>query len=240
MVIKKALLQRIRDSSSYVHLLAGLRIWIAVSSTSFLVVALWSHASQLRRLSLTETTWWWIALGIGLSWLSLVINAIGWCQLLSWLGYQGSNRVLVRLYLHSNLLKYLPGGIWHLANRLKLLQSRAGFGAAFTSVLLEPLLMGAAAMLWVALSGCDPGLAVIATIPSLTLVTPIREPLLRCIETLYARQIYNINSSHHTGTPTGALYQSRVGYPWQPLLVEFAFVACRFSGFWCCVQAFVI
>ena len=30
----------------------------------------------------------------------------------------------------------------------------------------------------------------------------------------------------------------RDGYPWSPLLAELLFVACRFSGFWACLQVF--
>ena len=30
----------------------------------------------------------------------------------------------------------------------------------------------------------------------------------------------------------------RSGYPWSPLVAELTFVVCRFSGFFCCVQAF--
>ncbi|GCE64341.1 lysylphosphatidylglycerol synthetase family protein [cyanobiont of Ornithocercus magnificus] len=203
-------------------------------------MVLWKHASQLGKFPLTEIAWWWIALGTSLSWLSLVINALAWCQLLRWLGYQFTVNNLVRLYLRSNLLKYLPGGIWHLVDRLKALQPHAGFGTALASTLLEPLLMIAAAALWVPLGGWQSGLALVGVIPSLALIAPIREPLLHYLQCSYISQSRGLKFNQCIDLAINIPYCSRVGYPWQPLLSEFIFVACRFSGFWCCVQAFTI
>ena len=239
MVSKGSLLQRV-CSRSRVWLRINLRMCTVLLSLGFLAVVLWEHASQLGKLPLTEIAWWWIALGTGLSWLSLVINALAWCQLLRWLGYQSTVNDLVRLYLRSNLLKYLPGGIWHLVDRLKALQPYISLGAALASILLEPLLMVAAAALWVPLGGWQSGLALVGAIPSLALIAPIREPLLRYLQRSYIHQSHSLKLNQCIDLAITMPCCGRVGYPWQPLLSEFVFVACRFSGFWCCVQAFAI
>ena len=213
---------------------------IVLFSLSFLAMVSWKHASQLGKFPLTEIAWWWIALSTSLSWLSLVINALAWCQLLRWLGYQFTVSNLVSLYLRSNLLKYLPGGIWHLVDRLKALQPYTGFGAALVSTLLEPLLMIAAAALWVPLGGWQSGLALIGVIPSLALIAPIRELLLRYLQCSYICQSHSLKFNQYIDLAVTIPCCGRIGYPWQPLLSEFIFVACRFSGFWCCVQAFAV
>jgi glycosyltransferase 2 family protein len=54
----------------------------------------------------------------------------------------------IRVYLVTNIAKYLPGNIWHFYGRIAIVSGKGGSkGAATLSVLLEPLLMAAAALL---------------------------------------------------------------------------------------------
>jgi len=54
----------------------------------------------------------------------------------------------IRVYLVTNIAKYLPGNIWHFYGRIAAVSRKGGSkGAATLSVLLEPLLMAAAALL---------------------------------------------------------------------------------------------
>ncbi len=53
----------------------------------------------------------------------------------------------IRIYLLTNIAKYLPGNIWHFYGRITAVTKRGGaLGIATLSVLLEPLLMAAAAL----------------------------------------------------------------------------------------------
>ena len=54
----------------------------------------------------------------------------------------------IRIYLVTNIAKYSPGNIWHFYGRISAVGKKGGSrGAATLSVLLEPLLMAAAALL---------------------------------------------------------------------------------------------
>ncbi|MFM2314645.1 MAG: hypothetical protein RLZZ04_3921 [Cyanobacteriota bacterium] len=54
----------------------------------------------------------------------------------------------IRVYLVTNIAKYSPGNIWHFYGRITAVGQKGGSrGAATLSVLLEPLLMAAAALL---------------------------------------------------------------------------------------------
>ncbi len=54
----------------------------------------------------------------------------------------------IRVYLVTNIAKYSPGNIWHFYGRISAVCKKGGSrGAATLSVLLEPLLMAAAALL---------------------------------------------------------------------------------------------
>ena len=161
----------------------GLRLWITLLTLAFVGVALASHATGLRALTISRQGWWFLLLGLGLSWLSLVVNALDWKVLVVWLGHQPGRLALVPLYLRSNLLKYLPGGVWHFLDRFRALRPDLGGGKALVSVLMEPMVMAVAALLWVPFGGFQNGLALLCVLPSALLLPRWREPLLRRLET---------------------------------------------------------
>ncbi len=54
----------------------------------------------------------------------------------------------IRVYLITNIAKYLPGNVWHFYGRINAVSQKGGsLSAATLSVLLEPLLMAASALL---------------------------------------------------------------------------------------------
>ena len=83
----------------------GLKLWITLLTLGFVGWALAGHAAGLRSLSISAQGWWWLVLALGLSWLSLVVNAGAWQVLVRWLGHGTGSTPLVPLYLSSNLLK---------------------------------------------------------------------------------------------------------------------------------------
>ena len=215
-----------------------LRLWITLLTLAFVGVALASHATGLRALTISPQGWCWLLLGLGLSWLSLVVNALAWKVLVVWLGHRPGRLALVPLYLRSNLLKYLPGGIWHFLDRFRALQPDLGGGKALVSVLMEPMVMAVAALLWVPFGGFQNGLALLCVLPSVLLLPRWREPLLRRLETSKLRQLNRVDPGGTTSIEDEELGSGRTSYPWWPLVSELLFVLCRFAGFWCCLQTF--
>jgi len=140
--------------------------------------------------------------------------------------------------LSSNLLKYLPGGIWHFVERMRVLRPHMGAGPALASVLLEPLLMVVAALLWVPFGGWQSGLAIACCLPTMLLIPRWREPLLRRLERAKAKQLDRADVGLVGAVSPEALGSGRDDYPWSALAMEMVFVAVRFGGFWCCVMAF--
>ncbi len=221
-----------------VSLPGGFRLWITLASLAFVVVALVSHGAQLRQLSLSGLACWWLVLGVGISWSSLVVNALAWRVLVGWLGHRPRQISLIPLFLSSNLLKYLPGGIWHLVERMRVLRPHLGAGPALASVLLEPLLMAVAALLWVPFGGWQSGLAMACCLPAMLLIPRWREPLLRRLERAKAKQLDRVDAGLVGVVSAESLGSGRDDYPWSSLAMEMLFVAFRFAGFWCCVMAF--
>ena len=218
-----------------VALPGGARLWLTAASVAFVVSAVVSHGSQLLQLSLDRQSWLWLALGLGLSALSLVVNGLAWGVVLRWLGAMPRWTPVVLLFLESNLRKYLPGGVWHLLARLRALraggpcQQPLSGRQALGAVLLDPLLMAVAALVLVALGG---GVFLLSLLPLLALLPHWLNPLLEGLERRRAKAL----EVDPLDLRSGSLRLP--AYPWGPLAAELVFVLCRFAGFACCVQAF--
>ena len=210
------------------------KLWITLASLAFIAVALVHQGEQLRQINLESTGWWLLLLGLGLTWLSILINGLAWRVLLDWLGQRPPGLALVPLFVRSNLLKYLPGGIWHLVERVRVLRPAIGAGPALAGVILDPLLIVAAASLLLLAGGWQDGLMLLAPLPSLVLLLPrLREPVLRRLERSKAAQLQTAVSGDLPVDGSG-----RGGAPWWPLAAQVVFVLIRFAGFACCLAAF--
>jgi hypothetical protein len=225
----------------------GASLWITLLSVGFLLAALGSHGRQMLQLSLDLQGWLWLLLGVGVSLLSLLANALGLGVVLRWLQLRPHWLPLVALYLNTNLRKYLPGGIWHLTSRLQSLRAAdgpletpAGLAIALAAVLLDPLVAAVAALALVVVGGWQGGLALFALLPLLLLWPQWLAPLLRQLEERQARrlQVSDALSAELTGQGGAAMAAALAGYPLLPLLAQLGFVLLRFGGFACCVFAF--
>jgi len=220
----------------------GLRIWITCLSLGFVLAALLSHGHQLLLLSLDIQGWLWLLLGVGLNVLSVVVNGLAWGVILRWRGLKPRWIALVSLYVSTNLRKFLPGGIWHLAARVQALRgpeapvaAPTGTAMALVATLLDPLLAAVAALALVPLGGWQNGLGLVTLLPLLLLLPRWLNPLLLRLERKRAQQL-GLGAELDEEIAGGR--QPLRGYPWLPLLAELAFVLLRFAGFYCCVWAF--
>ena len=139
----------------------------------------------------------------------------------------------IRVYLVTNIAKYSPGNIWHFYGRIAAVARKGGSrGAATLSVLLEPLLMAAAALLMGLVSS---GLAwletdfdsriVLLQIVSLIAVLVVIQP--RILNPL----MHRLSRSKNQTDATAAQSVDLQGYPIIPFLGEIGFVIFRGIGF---------
>ena len=176
----------------------GASLWVGLASAGFLLAALVANGRQLQQLSIDAQGWAWLLLGLGLALLSLVVNGLAWTLGLAWLGHRPRWLPAVLLFLRSNLRKYLPGGVWHLLQRLAVLRqgdpvpgiagAESPVAAALdlrqglVAVLLDPVLMAVAALALVACGGWQGGLAALGLAPLLLLQPRWFRPLLLRLE----------------------------------------------------------
>ncbi len=245
----------------------GASLWVSLASAGFLLAALGANGRQLQQLSLDGQGWAWLLLGLGLALLSLVVNGLAWTLGLAWLGHRPRWLPSVLLFLRSNLRKYLPGGVWHLLQRLAVLRQGApapgtaglespvseplDLRQGLVAVLLDPVLMAVAALALVACGGWQGGLAALGLAPLLLLRPRWFRPLLLRLERRRQGQLQRQGwlleepgLAGEANDPQGlSLEPAATGtflqrYPLVPLVGELAFVLVRFSGFACCVFSF--
>ena len=73
--------------------------------------------------------------------LSIYFNAVAWKNIVLWFGKIYINKKLVSFYVLTNILKYVPGGIWHFVERYNFIKDSSNAQLAFYSTLIEPYFM---------------------------------------------------------------------------------------------------
>jgi uncharacterized membrane protein YbhN (UPF0104 family) len=224
----------------------GLRLWITLVSLGFVMAALLSHGRQLLQLSLDGQGWLWLLLGVGVNLLCLLVNGLAWGAILRWFSLLPRWEGVVSLYLATNLRKYLPGNIWHLASRVQALRAGPPVAPlagplstpmALLVTLLDPLLAAVSALALMALAGWRNGFELVGLLPLLLLLPRWLNPLLLRLERRRARSLGLERELEREAIGPADEPQVR-GYPWPPLLAQLVFVLLRFAGFACCVWAF--
>lgn len=122
--------------------------WAILACTAvFIGREIAQHGQAVLALSLTTRSFQLLGLA-GLVTLAAHLWA-GWVWhwLLQLWQQPGRGRWAMRVYMHTNLQKYLPGNIWHFYGRLRAVQAVGGsWSGAAASVIAEPLLMAVAAV----------------------------------------------------------------------------------------------
>ena len=73
--------------------------------------------------------------------LSIYLNAYAWKYIVKWFGEEFNNNNLVSFYVLTNVLKYVPGGIWHFVERFNFIKRISNPQIALYSTLIEPYFM---------------------------------------------------------------------------------------------------
>ena len=216
----------------------SLKLWVTCISIGFILYSVASNAQDLSQLSFNQGSRNWLLSSILISTIALYINALAWQSLLTWMKieYEGTN--LIQLYLDTNILKYLPGGIWHFIERIRVLKTQLHAGKALLAVLIEPILMVSASLLLVPFGGFYSGISLLCFVPSLIFLPGLRNRLILFLENYKYKQIKKIDPSLCIQGPKNI--DEYDNYPIKSLSIEILFVITRFIGFWFCLNSFSI
>lgn len=208
--------------------------WVIVGGTLFfLLTVLHQHWQQVTEIEVNGTGWALLAVGLGMTLLAHTCAGWVWGRTLQEFRQPVQPGWAIPTYLRTNLAKYLPGNVWHYYGRITAAtDAGATLGAATVSVLLEPLLMAAAALM-IAILGIQPiamkyGLSTVAVqwLSLLMILLALHPRVLNPIIG-HLSQLKQKASGHLSAEPGFRLSH----YPLVPLAGQFGFLLLRAVGF---------
>jgi len=123
--------------------------WVILGTILFfLLTTLKNHADEVASIQITATGWGYLGLSLVVTLFAHIWSGWVWTWIL--LEFNQSVPVFwaLRIYLTTNMAKYIPGNVWHFYGRISSITKIGVSGnVATVSVLLEPLLMAAAALI---------------------------------------------------------------------------------------------
>lgn len=197
----------------------------------FLAKSLMDNWQAVRAIQLTAATWAGLTVALGVTLMAHIWSGWVWHWVLQSLDIRVRGLWTTAVYLKTNIAKYLPGNVWHFYGRVRSLQAAgASPGRATVGVLLEPLLMAAAALLlavlgiWPVLQGGLLAGAVVALVAVLMAVHPrLLNPMLQRLALAKTRLI------PAAADASGQPYLQH--YPFKAFVGELGFVILRGLGF---------
>ncbi|MBD2212143.1 UPF0104 family protein [Nostoc linckia FACHB-104] len=211
--------------------------WIIFGGTLvFLGKALKDHWQEVTNIEIDAPGWAILAIATGVTLLAHTWAGWIWTWILKELNQPVVSIQLIQVYLKTNIAKYLPGNIWHHYGRIVAAKNATGStGAATLSVVLEPLLMAAAALIIVLVFGTQLTAAntniLLLILQFLCLAAVLcalhpwfLNPAIHFVHKLKAKKLDRqaSDSSSNLGIER---------YPIRPLLGELGFLGLRGAGF---------
>ncbi len=209
--------------------------WIIVGGTVFFIAsAIHQNWQEVAAIRITATGYLKLAIALFVTLLAHILSGWVWSWILHELNQPASGLWSIRVYLTTNLAKYLPGNVWHFYGRV-IAAKNAGFSveAATLSVVLEPLLMAAAALAIALTTGSrTSGITQLLCLSAVLIAIHPRflNPLLQLASRLKKKPQDTQAVEFKQAVQIQQPLQIR-RYPFLPLLGEAGFVALRGLGF---------
>ncbi len=186
----------------------------------FLSKAIKDNWQEVAQIQISHQGWVYLLSALGVTLVAHIWTGWVWSWIFHALNQQVGGQWAVRVYLKTNIAKYIPGNVWHYYGRIRLAtDAQIPTSIATMSVLLEPLLLAAAALL-VALLGKQQQNRSLQIV-SLAIVLIAIHPL------ILNQGIKLVSRFKHKGNDL----QKIEHYPFLPLLGELGFLGLRGAGF---------
>ncbi len=206
--------------------------WVILGGTLFfLAKALKAHWQEVAAIRIDAAGWAILAIALGVTMLAHTWAGWVWTWILQELNQPVTRSQFVQIYLQTNIAKYLPGNVWHYYGRISAAKNAGvSTSAATLSVLLEPLLMVAAALVIAMLATQTvKANSLLQTLPMLGLATVLIAVHPRFLN--LAIRFLGRMKAKATRTAVESSAFELVRYPFRPLLGELGFLGLRGTGF---------
>jgi len=119
----------------------GLKSIFFISSLSYFCICFFDNIDQISFDINLERNGINLSLSFLFCVLSIYLNAFAWKYIIKWFGKEFKSNNLISYYVLTNILKYVPGGIWHFVERFNFIKKITNPQIALYSTLIEPYFM---------------------------------------------------------------------------------------------------
>ncbi|YAF93797.1 MAG: YbhN family protein [Nodularia sp. CChRGM 3473] len=210
--------------------------WLILGGTLFFLgKALKDHWSEVIAIQIDAVGWTTLAIATGVTLLAHTWGGWIWTWILHELNQPVPVSRFIQVYLKTNIAKYLPGNVWHHYGRIVAAKNaNISAGAATLSVLLEPLLMAASALIIIVMFGSQ--FTVTTTTLGLRILQFVSLGLVLCAVhpwflNLAIRFVYRLKAKKSVNNSQPIVAFNIKRYPLRPLLGELGFLVLRGTGF---------
>jgi len=169
--------------------------------------------------------------------LSIYLNAYAWKYIVKWFGKEFKSNNLVSFYVLTNILKYVPGGIWHFVERFNFLKKISNSKIALYSTLIEPYFMLSGSFLLASLGLIFSPFYIFFIVPLAFLNRKFIFLILKRLGALKGKvfEVLKLKNSKDQ-------FEERINiisfFPTRALFLEIGFVLSKFIGFYICLNTF--
>jgi len=169
--------------------------------------------------------------------LSIYLNAYAWKYIVKWFGEEFNNNNIVSFYVLTNVLKYVPGGIWHFVERFNFIKKISNPQIALYSTLIEPYFMLSGSFLLASFGLIFSPLYFFSIFPLLFLNRKFIFLILKRLGSLKGKvfEVLRLPNSKDQ-------FEERINiisfFPTRALFLEIGFVLSKFIGFYICLITF--
>ncbi len=169
--------------------------------------------------------------------LSIYLNAYAWKYIVKWFGKEFKRNNLVSFYVLTNILKYVPGGVWHFVERFNFIKKISNPQIALYSTLIEPYFMLSGSFLLASLGLIFSPLYFFLVFPLLFLNRKFIFLILKILGSLKGKVFEVLRLPNSKGQ-----FEKTINivsfFPSRALFLEIGFVLSKFIGFYICLNTF--
>jgi hypothetical protein len=169
--------------------------------------------------------------------LSIYLNAYAWKYIVKWFGKEFKSNNLVSFYVLTNILKYVPGGIWHFVERFNFIKKISNPQIALYSTLIEPYFMLSGSFLLASLGVIFSPFYFFLILPLVFLNRKLIYLVLKRLGSIKGKVFEVLRLANSKDQ-----FEKRIHiisfFPIRALLLEIGFVLSKFIGFYICLNTF--
>jgi len=215
----------------------GLKTIFFISSLSYFCIYFFDNIDQISFEINLERNGINLSLSFLFCVLSIYLNAYAWKYIVKWLGKEFKSNNLVSFYVLTNILKYVPGGMWHFVERFNFIKKLSNPQIALYSTLIEPYFMLTGSFLLASMGLIFSPFYIFLIFPLMFLNRKFIFLIFKILGSLKGKVLEVLRLPNSKDQ-----FEERINivsfFPSRALFLEIGFVLSKFFGFYICLNTF--